>query len=274
LRRLPDGPRRKPTEAASAKQGGHGDHWGCVLRAAEEGDLLRFLGGVVQEAEHVEVFGGRAVSAGMAVHSAGDRLCACLLVVDDQVVTAYPEVRDGPVWPVTVKHVVPWANGVEGQITGECYGALVNFFDTHYYANSGRYTVGETYEFRMGALAYRLGPAADLEAESDLGAKVSFKGAHAYMPASTGNEGSDIDDYWFYSPLEAAPGRAQLAGRALDIYPVTVALPSQPGGGEFEMRLDLLAAPHVALPGTHEVEPGDDLDGFLWLQGYLSGDRR
>jgi hypothetical protein len=101
--------------------------------------------------------------------------------------------------------------------------------------------------------------------ESDeMGAKVSLEGAHAYMPASMGNEGADIDDYWFRSPLDGPTASAEVVGRDLTLYPVTLALPD-----EYEMRVDLYAAPHVTRPGTESIEQGSDLDGFLWLQGYL-----
>ena len=51
--------------------------------------------------------------------------------------------------------------------------------------------------------------AADAEYESDIGAKVSLRGAHAYMPANLSNDTADIDDYWFHSPLESEPPPAR-----------------------------------------------------------------
>src|SRR5438445_7348874 len=120
-------------EGVQPKEGGHGDHWGCVVRASEQDDLLRFIGEVVQSAERPEVFHARG--AGLAVISRGERLHARILVVDDQLVTAYPEAEQGTIWPVTVSEIVSWANGVEGQITGTCQGAALSFFDTRFYAN-------------------------------------------------------------------------------------------------------------------------------------------
>lgn len=250
------------------KQGGHGDHWGCVLRASEENDLLGFLGRVVSEVERPEMFGGDGVGVGMAACSQGDRLRACVLLANDRLVSAYPQVINGPSWPITIREIIPWATGVEGQLSGECHGAAVSFFDTRFYANHRLYKVGQTYDFQMGALAYSLGPAEDVEMESDIGAKVSLEGASAYMPASMGNPDADIDDYWFHSPLDGETRTAQVAGRTLTLYPVTLALPE-----EFEMRVDLYAAPHALRPGTEAAAPGTDLDGFLWLQGCLSDER-
>src|SRR5437868_2900640 len=115
---------------SEAKAGGHGDHWGCVLRAAEQDELLGFINTVIQQAEQPEMF--QAVGAGMAVHAPGWSLSACVLVVDNKLVSAYPEAQRGDSWLVTVAEIVPWANGVEGQITGECQGAKISFFDTRF----------------------------------------------------------------------------------------------------------------------------------------------
>lgn len=247
---------------AEDKPGGHGDHWGCVLRAAEQDDLLALIGDVVQHAERPEVF--QANGPAFAVHAGGEKVSACVLVVNNKIVSAYPETLHGEIWPVTVREVVPWSNGIEGQITGECYGVLTSFFDTRFFANRRKYSVGETYEFSMSAFAYKLGRAEDVEFESNLGAKVSLKGAHALMPANIGNDSADIDDYWFHSALEGAAEEAELAGRKLSMYPVIVAVPEH-----FEMHLDLYAAPHVLAPEMANVGPGEDMDGFLWLQGCL-----
>ena len=99
----------------------------------------------------------------------------------------------------------------------------------------------------------------------ELGAKISLQGAHAYMPANLSNESADIDDYWFHSPLEGEASMAELAGRRLRVFPVTVAIPEN-----FEMSLPLYAAEHVIEPDAAQAAQGEDLEGFLWLQGYLT----
>ncbi len=250
-----------------AKAGGHGDHWGCVLRATEQDELLGFISTVIQQAEQPEMF--EAAGSGMAVHAPGGRMSACVLVVDNKLVSAYPEAVGGDapasLMPVTISEIVPWANGVEGQIAGECQGAKISFFDTRFYANRRKYKVGETYNFQVNALAYVLGRAADTEFESDVGAKVSLKGAHAYMPANLDNDTADIDDYWFHSPLEAEIADARLAGKRLRVYPIIIAIPEH-----FEMHVNLYAADHAEAPDLGAVAKGEDLEGFLWLHGCLA----
>ncbi|MBF6613505.1 MAG: hypothetical protein IVW55_10295 [Chloroflexi bacterium] len=255
-----DAARLEPPELA--KEGGHGDHWGCVVRSAEEGDLLAFIGRVVREVEQPKIFEARG--AGVAACSPGEKLRACVLMKDERIASAYPEAQGGAVWPVTVKEVTPWANGIEGQITGDCYGATVSFFDTRFYANRRRYKVGESYNFYINAFAYTLGLASDMEVDTDMGAKVSLKGAYAYMPASLGNPGADIDDYWFHSPLDGDVSEAELAGKEMLVYPIIMAIPQ-----DHELHVALYVARHLLGEGIEEAAPGVDLEGFLWLQGYL-----
>lgn len=211
-----------------------------------------------------ELFG--ALRRGMTVHSSEQPLRTRILAKDRQLVGAYPEIVGGPVWPVTLHKITPWANGVEGQLSGDCHGAAVSFFDTRFYANRKKYRPGQTYNFHMAALAYKVGPAQDLEVGVDeLGAKVSLKGAHAFMPAASGQNQDDIDDYWFYSAPNGPVSEVEFASARLKVYPITLALPE-----EFEMRLPLYAAQHVIAPDMASLEPDEDLAGFLWLQGYLS----
>jgi len=252
-----------------ATQGGHGDHWGCVLRALDEGKLVDYLVGVTQKDDHPETFG--TTRKGLVFRSEEGPLRTCVIVMSGVLASAYPEVQDGAVWPILVQEIIPWANGIEGQISGSAYGAVVRFFDTRFYKNADKYTVGETYNFKMGALAYTLGHAPETEAESDIGARVSFKGASAYMPAASGGPGSEeaeIDDYWFHSPLEGEPSETSLAGQRLTAYPIIMAIPN-----DFELHVSAYAADHVLAPDMALARPEDDLQGFLWLQGHLAEDK-
>ncbi len=247
------------------KEGGHGDHWGCVFRSIDESALLDLIVDVARNDPQPDQFdGGR----GMAAHSMEAPMRVCVFVKNRQIASAYPDALGGPVWAITVKELAPWANGVEGQIVGECHGATVAFFDTHFYANGDKYKVGETYNFYMSAFTYIVGRAPDAEVEADMGAKVSLKGARAYMSANLGaTQAADVDDYWFHSPIESEVLLAELAGRRLWVYPITLAIPD-----DFEMSVPLYAAEHAMAPDMAGVQPEDDLEGYLWLQGYLSAE--
>jgi hypothetical protein len=243
-----------------AKEGGHGDHWGCILRTVDEAKLVRYLVDVTRQDNNPERFG----KDGLAFISAEGPVRARVLVRDNVFVSAYPDATGDKIWPVTVHDVVQWTSGVDAQILGECHGEAVRFFDTRYFVNRDRYTLGETYDFRMGALAYKLGAAGEMEAHSpQVGAAVSFAGAHAYLPAD--DPGADIDDVWFHSPLEGEPVPAQLAGQSLAGYPIIVAIP-----GNFERSLVAYAATHALSGSPASIKPGEDITGFLWLHGCLA----
>ena len=251
----------------AGKDGGHGDHWGCVIRSVQEKELIPYLANITRQDNHPYTynFGPGSTHKGLAFYSEPGPVRACVLVVNNMLASAYPEVQGGPIWPVTITELIPWANGVEGQVVGSCHGASLGFFDTRFYANQRRYDLGQTYNFHMGAFAYTLAPAPDTEFDTDAGARLSMKGAHAYMPANLDNDQADVDDLWFHSPLEREKEGAYLLGPPIYSYPIIMAIPN-----DFELQVNLYAAPHNLAPEMHNAKPGDDLQGYLWLQGHLA----
>ncbi|MDQ6694263.1 MAG: hypothetical protein M3014_07555 [Chloroflexota bacterium] len=252
-----------PQPATPPKTGGHGDHWGCILRQVEEKQLLEIIKSAISHDRSPERVGKE-----LSVYNWGTpSLRVKALMKGSDLVSAYPECQGGPIWPIVVREVVTWANGYEGQVAGECYGAEMRFFDTRFYRYGATYRVGETYNFHMGALAYVLGRAPEAEVEIEPGVLVSLRGARAYMPADLDNTGADIDEFWFHSPLEEPAGTISLEGHNLRVYKVTLALPDHN-----ELTVPLYAAEH-SLSGDmqqQQVQPDDDLEGYLWLQGYRS----
>ena len=88
----------------NAKEGGHGDHWGCLLRSVQEKELIPFLTEVTRKDDHPYTFsyGPGSTEKGLAFYSKGEPLRACVLVANKMLASAYPEVQDGPVWPITI----------------------------------------------------------------------------------------------------------------------------------------------------------------------------
>jgi hypothetical protein len=251
---------RSAKNEPQGKQGGHGDHWRCVYGDGAERGLVGAIEQLASTAKPEVAPGGVTV-----YHTKSSSLDMVVIARRRVMESAFPRVTGGPVWPVTLVEVTPWQNGVEGQLTGVCQGTVVSFFDTQFYRYGHTYAPGETYDFRMGALAYSIGPAQEWEAETGDGVKVSFKGAHAYMPASLSGEGADIDDYWFHSPLLGNIEQAVVNGIEMRGYPIALALPK-----DFEMALTVYAAQHSEAPETANNAVGDDLQGYLWLQGHLA----
>ncbi len=261
------------SQAQPLKTGGHGDHWGCIITADRQSWLLDYIVQVANQDPHPRRFtsptGGRALAAYSPVSGTHRQVRLCVLAENNEVVSAYPEALGGALWPVEITDIVPWANGLEGQIEGICAGSKVSFFDTRFYTNQRIYRKGATYNFHINGFAYVLRRAEEMEFEIEGGAKVSWQGAHAYIPAGAGNPDADIDDYWFHSPLEGEVSALEFVGDTLQLYPVTLAVPYN-----FELSINLYAAGHTLVEGMADVQPGDDLEGFLWLQGYLADDGR
>jgi hypothetical protein len=250
--------KRQRNYRSPSNERGHSGHWQCIY----DGRIPQLLAPAAQQLirRHSPTYIEDKVAL---YHSSGNEIRLSILRRGPRILTMFPQVIDGPAWPVEISRVTPWRNGVEGQITGNCLGTEVCFYDTSFFNNRRKYRTKETVDFRMGAIAYRLGPAHDLEADVEGGAKVSLKGAHAFMPAGKVGEGADIDDYWFHSPLDGPTVTTMVNKVELRGYPITLALPH-----DFPMSLTLYAAGHVEAPGTRDLARDDDLQGYLWLQGY------
>jgi hypothetical protein len=257
---------RGPEGEEAAKEGGQGSHWGILFPDLEHDQqpLWSLIQSVAADAAASEPFETPA-GPGLALYSGGGPLQACVLVdAQSRLVSAFPAVQGGHPWPITVEGLTPWANGLEGQISGTCHGALVHFFDTRWWANHRRYTEGQTYDFVINGLAYVLRPAEARSFALESGQQASTRGMRAYLPAQTeSEEDADIDDYWFQSPLDAR--RYETFGEVpLTVYTCALALPD-----DVPLTLDIYAAPHAQSLALADLPIGEDMSGFLWLQGYL-----
>jgi hypothetical protein len=256
----------RPAGEDAAKEGGQGSHWGILFPDLEHDQqpLWSLIQAVAEDPAASEPFDAPA-GPGLALYSGGGPLQACVLVDgQNRLVSAFPAVQGGHSWPIMVEGLTPWANGLEGQITGTCHGALVHFFDTRWWANHHRYTVGLTYEFRINGLAYVLRPAEARSFALESGQQASTRGMRAYLPAQAeSEEDADIDDYWFQSPLDARRYET-FAAVPLTVYTCALALPD-----DVPLTLDIYAAPHAQSAALGDLPLGEDVSGFLWLQGYL-----
>lgn len=67
----------------------------------------------------------------------------------------FPVIQNGVEVPLTVTHIEEWKSNVEAILTGVTAGGFeIIFFDTNYAKNKDTYTLGETYNFKLSALAY------------------------------------------------------------------------------------------------------------------------
>ncbi len=251
-----------------AKEGGHGTHWGTLFPDLDNEPqlLLNLLQVVAEQPDRSEPFDTPA-GPGLALYGGAGPLQTCVLLdAQNRLVSAFPAVQDGHRWTIAVDELIPWANGVEGQVTGFCQGALVQFFDTRWWANHHRYEVGQSYDFVVNGLCYVLRPATIQQFDLANGQPASTQGMRAYMPArlKADSDDVDIDDYWFQSPLEARRDDP-FGDPPLVVYTCALALPD-----DVPLTVDLYAAPHTQSAALIDLPLGADLSGFVWLQGYLA----
>src|SRR5688572_2446734 len=135
-------------DRSPAKKNGHSGHWQCIYTESSSARLASFVEQMVRRSSPAYREDGVAIYC-----SLGDQVRAAALLRGNSLRAAFPQVVGGPEWQVELTRIIPWRNGLEGQLAGRCMGADVCFFDTSYCRNRRVYRVGETYSFRMGALA-------------------------------------------------------------------------------------------------------------------------
>lgn len=243
----------------ATKKGSHGGHWDCLIAPGltqEEWrqQVVEWLKRAIRfgEADSYDVQGLSVytdVSRGLGVR---------VLVEKGEVITTFPYIHDGALYEVEIQEIVQWANGVEAQIRGGVSDeARVCFFDTSYWRSRGRYETGRRYLFKLAALAYSVQRVTETRLVTEDGKRLDLSGAKAYLPV----EGGDIDDFFFYTAPEEI--------KVIDLYSspfqrwwVTLA---RLDAVNFSLPLYVLTS---KLQGS--VEPADDVQGVLWLQGSLA----
>jgi hypothetical protein len=194
------------------------------------------------------------------------------------VVSAYPWVAEGVQHAIVLERVLPWHNQLEAQIEADLNGMPITFFDGLYGQNRGFYRSGKRYQFILFGFAYicevitpqpmvvsdpetvrifRSAPGEDPEDISPI--TLQTKGLAAFFPCSKG----DRDDYQFQAPVKDIK-ETEMLGQRLWRIRATV------GRSLNDEDLDLaIFVTEKALRGDKVPQPGDDIAGALWLQGYL-----
>lgn len=229
------------------KAGAHGAHWDAVLG---DDELVREA--IVEAARAGETVPRRAVE-GQGVtgrlHPAGNPVRTCAVTTDGTLTTAYP-VGNGIAHEVTVTEVVEWANGVEAQVAFDLSGRRAAAFDAGYFRPID-YGPGDAVRMELSGFAYELAPAGGEAAVTE--GEVPEEGEAAFV----GFDGGDVDDYLVRGRVGEV---RQGTYRGRDVYGLRLSIPE---GGE----VAVYAADHV-LEG-YVPEPGDEVEGVLWLQGWI-----
>ena len=168
----------------------------------------------------------------------------------DGVLTAYPYDDAGYEWPVEVKEVHAWPNGVEAQLVGSCNGARIGFFDTMFFKNGESYRQDVALTFLINGLAYKLS-----EGEVPEGFSEDYT---CYLPQPP-ERGGGVDEVSFDSRIEDVK-EVDFWGIPLIAYTLTLAVPNG-----FPLRLTVYS--HESA-GPRRFDPGDRVAGYAWLFGF------
>jgi hypothetical protein len=196
------------------------------------------------------------------------------------IVSVFPFFATGSQHTLTLHEVSVWDGGLEAQITARWGEGEVTFFDTQYLINRAWYETGKDYDFIFSGVAYKAGPAKKHECQINRhpdqvawmnqrrkeGEKLhkttvtmSMEGAAMFLPVT----GWDVDDYSFHAPVKSVTEFTDWLGQ--DGWRVCATVMRF---GNEDGDLDILITKR-AWSGAAPPQVGQDIEGQLWLQGYL-----
>jgi hypothetical protein len=275
-----------------------GSHWQPFVDDAAE--MLRNLPQMLAQAQIMEGFGlHRPVPKELpSKWSQGFHLVwpmqrqgvilTCRINADNkttEMASLYPFWSEGIQHTLTLNHVKVWKSGVEAQITAGLGEAEMTFFDAHFLTNRLWYRQGGHYDFILTGLAYSAQPARLMELPYSpnpdvLAWRTLLTGDHddgepAESPTVLCLEGMasllpitdwDNDDHSFRGPVKSVKPFADFLGQDGWLVRVTVLRLS-----DYEtedVNLDIVIT-RRAWQGDGVPVVGADMEGTLWLQGYL-----
>ncbi len=177
-----------------------------------------------------------------------------------------------------------WENGVEAHISAGLGDADITFYDTHYLLNRGWYGRGQEYDFVLSGIAYSARPAEKAEIPynpppdqiawdamlaqergeevPETPSSLRLDGAAFFLPILEW----DQDDYSFRGPVKEVKPFTDFLGQSGWRVRVTVMRLSdhQPEDIDLDIVITSMAWEEKSAP-----EVGQDIEGRLWLQGYL-----
>ncbi|PSQ45830.1 hypothetical protein BRD17_00480 [Halobacteriales archaeon SW_7_68_16] len=228
--------------------GSHGSHWDAIVE--DDGEIRAIVAGTLEDGTGIE-----SPREGVVGYRSGPTACgACVVVVDDTIVTAFPDVA-GTRHDATLTGVDEWDSGVEAQLELALDDGVLSAFDVRQFARrSHAVDPGTDVTVLLAALCYRLEPTTAIADDGD-----------ELVPPEDGIgcfpfEGGAADDYLFRTVLSSVETHT-FAGRT--VHRVDAPLFRSETGEE--VVVPFYAADHVVEGGAPNA--GDDVTGVLWLQG-------
>lgn len=279
---------------------GHGNHWECLGGTAEERvtqliPLICTKGEVGQAIKRTAKWFDREEAAEESIVSltypANPLRGMAILVTDTPkkhtgLFTAFPYAAAGDKRRLKILEIRDWGNEVEGELLCETAdgGAVVGFFDTHFYLNREKYEAGGEYDFELAGLIYQA------RCTNDETIEVTDQKVLAERYAAYGERPERLSDGSLPAQTIHLAGMTGLC--PVDKFPDDAEFYCVIGEvSEFElegMRIvkitpkfedeDIRKTP---LPGVifgaavlfrdgYVPKRGDSIGGLLWVQGFLS----
>jgi len=274
--------------------GGHGNHWEAIESNYPE-FIAEMLPKICQEGKvagknaftHTldDVPNKVGVAFGLQYAETPVNFLALIVAEIDEgsnlLWSGYPVCAEGNGCRLVIDEVRSWDNGIEGTIKAYVPdGGLVYFFDPYFFLNKDRYVVGEEVTVKLGALAYMVQKAEQLEIEITEGpmleierqrlleddpnadvtsitsVPISMDGAAIYFP-----RGEDQDDAEIrFKVSETA--RFTCADRP---FMRLSGIIMRPDSGD--VSINIYASEQVL--GGYVPQVGDNVEAVVWMQGYL-----
>jgi hypothetical protein len=198
-----------------------------------------------------------------------------------ELVSLFPFFAEGSQAALTLRQVDVWEGECEAQITAGWGEAEITFFDTQYLLNRAWYEAEKSYDFILTGLAYSACPSTifkmparqnpeELSWLKQLAAErgeeppeemteIDLTGMAMFLPV----DAWDKDDYKFRAPIKQVKEFQDLLGQ--DGWKVRTTVFRF---GDADADLDIVIT-RRAWGGDAPPQAGQDIEGTLWLQGYL-----
>ncbi len=206
----------------------------------------------------------------------------------NMLIRIFPFYSFGTQTRLELRRVVVWENKVEAQIEADWGYSPVAFYDSQFVYNRIWYEAEREYEFILAGIAYMAQPAIITEMpfkpnpdevkwqrkiskekglpEPEIPDKIKLENMAILIPMKNG----DIDEYQFRGKIRSVEKLdSEILGQSGYIADVTV----MKFDDNDERALKILITEKI-WAGEKPPESGNEIEGFLWLQGYLWYDYR
>ncbi len=200
----------------------------------------------------------------------------------NEALACFPFVGTGSEQTITIECVHVWESGLEAQIKGSLGDTSIVFFDPLYAVNRAWYEAGRSYQFILAGIAYHCKRAKDqiheipegnlldfirqqaiedgCDPDSDKLRQIHTQGMAVLLPITEW----DRDDYHFRGTVRSVKEIEMLEQPA---WRLCITVLRMLDSNE-DINIDVIVT-HNVWGETKPPCENDDIEGSLWLQGYL-----